>query len=357
MIDYFLLLPWFRFFFIFLITFVLSTFATFFVRRCAVKLKLVAYPGNRHIHNKPTPKGAGLALILVFVLATLIFVPVGEEFLGIFLALLLILVVGVWDDYKKLSPLFQFFWQLVVAFVAILSGISINFIANPFGGLIYLNQSIISFHLDEAVFSVPILGGLISIFWIILLMNAFNFLDGIDGLAGSIAFIGGGILFLLSLAPRVHQFDTATLALIFSASVLGFLFFNFPPARIFLGTSGSWFLGFVLAVLAIYSGGKVATAFLVLGLPILDATVVVLRRLIRKKLPWKGDLTHLHHLLLAGGWSQRRIVVFYSLISLIFGGSALFLQTVEKIMAFGALVFLVLFILFFARRHLTSSLV
>ncbi|MCK4525389.1 MAG: undecaprenyl/decaprenyl-phosphate alpha-N-acetylglucosaminyl 1-phosphate transferase, partial [Candidatus Andersenbacteria bacterium] len=128
-----------------------------------------------------------------------------------------------------------------------------------------------------------------------------------------------------------------------AGAILGFLFFNFHPAKIFMGTSGSMFLGFILAVLAIFSGGKIATALLIMGFPILDAVWVIVQRIKAGKSPFRGDDCHLHYKLLKNGWSQRKVVLFIYLICLSFGVSAIVFQSLGKILAL-----IILFILFYA---------
>jgi UDP-N-acetylmuramyl pentapeptide phosphotransferase/UDP-N-acetylglucosamine-1-phosphate transferase len=158
-------------------------------------------------------------------------------------------------------------------------------------------------------------------------VNTINFLDGLDGLAGGVSGIAFFVLFFLSLTPTVLQPETAFLCIILAGCALGFLPYNFHPAKIFMGDSGSYFLGFMLAVLAIIAGGKIATALLVLGFPILDAFWVILRRILSFHSPFIADKKHLHHRLLEVGLSQRQAVGLIYFLSLCFGAVALFLQT------------------------------
>lgn len=154
-----------------------------------------------------------------------------------------------------------------------------------------------------------------------------NWLDGLDGLATGISGISALTLFGLALLPFVNQPDMATLALILAGSLVAFLIFNFYPAKIRLGDSGSTFLGFTLAVLAIFASGKIATFFLVLGLPLLDVAWVIFRRVfVEKKSPFHGDQKHFHHRLLSLGFSERKVVLVYYFFCASFGTIALILQ-------------------------------
>lgn len=316
----------------FILAFSLSLIFTFFIRRLSLKWGFFDYPSPRKIHDKPIPRLGGVAVFLSFFLVVvgyLIFIPeklqfVKEKILGIdknlwgvLLGALVLVATGIYDDIKGLKPLPKLFFQLIAAGLVALFGIKIWWFSNPFGPRIILGA----------------FSPLFVILWILLLTNVVNWLDGLDGLATSVSFIAAIILFFLSLQPVVNQPATALLCLILAASCLGFLPFNFNPAKIFLGDSGAMFLGFMIAIFAIISGGKVATASLVLGIPIFDAIWVILRRLWGKKAPWLSDKRHLHHRFLEAGFNQRESVLILSGIALAFGVLSLFSQTKEKFWA------------------------
>jgi UDP-GlcNAc:undecaprenyl-phosphate/decaprenyl-phosphate GlcNAc-1-phosphate transferase len=162
---------------------------------------------------------------------------------------------------------------------------------------------------------------LLSLFWIAGMINTVNFLDGVDGLAGGVVAIAAAILALVSL--RLGQADVALLCLALAGAALGFLPHNLHPARIFMGTSGAWFLGFMLAVVAIIGGAKLATALLVIGVPVFDVALLMLIRLLRRQAFWLGDRSHLHHRLLDTGLSERGTVLLYYCLSAAFGLYAL----------------------------------
>ena len=177
------------------------------------------------------------------------------------------------------------------------------------------------------------------------MMYTTKLLDGLDGLVSGISAIGAIIIFLLTTMTKYYQPDTALLSLIFSACCIGFLIFNFNPAKIFLGEGGSLFTGFMLGVLSIISGGKIATALLIMGIPILDAAWVILRRIFEGKSPFKtADRKHLHFRLLDLGMNQKQTVIFMYFLSAGFGISTLFLQSKSKLIALGVLALVMLII-------------
>jgi len=269
------------------------------------------------IHQRDVPRYGGAFLIIVFFVAMLAwyFLSARDNRL-LLLAFMsfIILIFGLADDKYDLSVLLQLLFQIFVASLLVLFGISITRITNPFGGS----------------FSLGMFSGLITILWVIAIMNVINWIDGIDGLSLSIGIISCGTLLTLSLLPKVNQPFSAILAGIILVLLLVLFPFVFPPAKIFLGTSGSMFLGFIIAVIAIISGGKIATAFLVLGIPILDAARVIISRVRAHKSIFKADKSHLHHRLLELGYSQRSIVLLLSLFTAILGTFAVLAQSIGK---------------------------
>jgi UDP-N-acetylmuramyl pentapeptide phosphotransferase/UDP-N-acetylglucosamine-1-phosphate transferase len=189
-------------------------------------------------------------------------------------------------------------------------------------------------------------------------MYTTKFLDGLDGLATSVTTIGAVMILLLSMTSAYFQPDVALFSSLIIGAYLGFLFWNMHPASIFLGEGGSVFVGYLLGILAVISGGKVATALLVLGIPLLDVLWVIGRRLREGGFSriFVGDRKHLHHRLLALGWGQTRIVIFYVALAAIFGTSALFLQSKEKLVALIILSFIMLLLaLFFVQKERHAS--
>lgn len=310
-----------------------SYFITGWVRRVAESFGIRDVPDlPRKIHRTPKPKLGGLAIFFSFVASTIMLALLGalDEISGLriagFVAGATILVIGgILDDKYDLRPVVQILFPTLAALLVVLSGTHISYITNPFGGPIILDQ--------HKFLGYPILGSLVVFAWVMGVTYTTKFLDGMDGLVAGISTIAGLVIFGLSLGPAVNQTSTAFLALVFAAATLGFLPHNFYPAKIFLGEGGSILTGFMIAVLAVISGGKIATALLVLGIPVLDAAWVIVRRLWFGDSPFAGDKKHLHFRLLDIGFTQRQAVIFLYLLAAVFGGVAVFLQSLGKLVA------------------------
>ncbi len=334
---------------IFLIAFSLAVFFTWLMRKAAFKFDILDRPEkapDRKIHIKPMPLLGGVAIFLAFNLTVLFNLSellggyMLEKYLwGIFLGGLILIVGGVLDDKFDLPPGTQFLFPVLASLVVIASGIGIDYITNPFGGIVYLDQfNLTLFEYQGLPYGVVLWADLFTLAWLLGMMYTTKFLDGLDGLVSGITVIGGIIIFFLSLSQDVYQPETAILALILSGSALGCLLFNFNPARIYLGEGGSLFTGFMLGVLAIISGGKIATALLIMGLPILDTAWVIFRRIfIERKSPFKGDRKHLHFRLLDLGLTQRQVILILWLIVAMFGTGSLFLESGGKLWALAVL--------------------
>lgn len=306
------------------------------VRRLAITTGALDRPdGDRKRHSGAIPRLGGLAIAAAFVVTVLIFVPITRPLVGLLAGTVVVVAVGAIDDRHSLSPWVKLGWQLVAAGLALAGGIGISAISKPFGGAQALDLGRFNVNLGWLHFHVTPLANALSIIWIVGLVNAVNFLDGIDGLATGVSGIASFFLFLLAL--KVHQPAVALLAITLTGASLGFLRFNFFPATIFLGDSGAYFLGLILALLAIYSGGKLATAVLVLGFAVIDGLITVLRRLLRRGSPFRADRSHLHHLLIDFGLSQRQTVMLYYVLAVTLGLIALASGTLVKIAAIAVL--------------------
>ena len=318
---------------------------TFCIKSLALKFNFSDFPSPRKVHTIPTPRLGGVAIILTFlflligysiITSRLEFSPYriwlfDKRLFGVILGALVLFIVGIIDDIKGLSPNKKLITHFLAAIIVVSFGISISFIRIPGGHVLDLSGQIIPFSIFNHPFDIILWGDLLTILWIVLLINTMNFLDGIDGLASGVGFIAGISIFFLSYF--LGQGAIALLALIFAGSVLGFLPWNFNPAKIFMGDTGSMFLGYILAILSVISGGKLATAFLILGLPVLDVVWVVLRRIAHHKSPFVADKLHLHHRLLALGLTQRQTVIVLYLITAAFGVVAVLSNTQAKIQA------------------------
>jgi UDP-GlcNAc:undecaprenyl-phosphate GlcNAc-1-phosphate transferase len=325
--------------------FVLSFFSTLFIKRVALYFGVVDKSDQKSkVHNRSTALLGGVSIfiaIAVCVIGILLMnnlLTSGEvrvwQYVGVLLGGLVIMIGGVLDDCYKLPPHLAIIAPFVAAVLAILFGVQVEKLTNPFGGYFYLE----SWQSD-----------LLVVIWLMIVMYTTKFLDGLDGLATSVSSVGVLMIMLLALTTAYYQPDVSLFAAVTLGAFVGFLFWNIHPASIFLGEGGSLFVGFMLGVLAVISGGKVATALLVLGIPLLDVVWVVFRRLrqggIRRVVV--GDRGHLHHRLLALGWGHTRIVALYVAVASAFGMSALFLQSKEKLVALMILVLIMGFVAFF----------
>ncbi len=258
----------------------------------------------------------GIAVILAFLSAVLLDprLVLTPEIVGILVGSGAIMAFGAWDDVAALGWKTQFAFQCFLGGVLFVSGFRIFSVPVPFVGQVFV----------DGVSGGAILGGAILVFWVISVMNVLNWADGIDGLLPSLSFLAFLALFFLSVSPAVNQPPTGILSVAIAGAVLGLLIFNFPPSKFLAGTSGSFFVGFSLASISVLSGAKIATAVLVLSLPILDALWVFFERLRSNRSPFQGgDARHLHYRLREMGWSDRRIVAIYTLYTGVIGGIAL----------------------------------
>ena len=282
-------------------------------------------PNARKVHKKPIPRIGGLAIYAGF-MAAIIFVAIKfgldieqiKETVGLVVSGTLIVALGLLDDYKNLPAKVKLLGQIGAAAVLVLAfDVRIDFVTDPFGDYIYLEW-----------FALPA-----TMFWLVGLTNTVNLIDGLDGLAAGVASIASFTIMLIALEQDFILVAVLTAAL--AGAALGFLKYNFNPAEIFMGDTGSMFLGFMLAGISVTGAVKsVATIALVvpvfaLGLPILDTTFAIIRRL-RGGVPiFKPDKGHLHHRLLGVGFTQRQAVLLMYVISALFGLSAIALTAVS----------------------------
>lgn len=326
--------------------FSLTFLSVFIALKVFPKLGLMDNPKKYGLKRKPIPYPGGVILWFIFVLLTLIFFEPTTKLLGLLLGSGLLVLVNFIDDRISLPASLRLAIQVIVALIMVISGIGVETITNPFGGYITLDQT---FFFEFGGISIEIMAfsALFTLVWIVLIMNTMNWMDGVPGLTSGITFIGGLTMFFLSKSELVNQPETATLALIVAMIALGFWLFDFHPPKILIGDSGSMFFGLLLAVLAIFSGGKIATAFLILGFPIMDLMYVIIHRIYNKQAPWRGGewdrhrkAVHLHHRMLQFGMSERQVLLSIYSLAAIFGVSALFLGTKGKLWAIIAIFFL-----------------
>ncbi len=327
------------------ISFGLTLMALGFAVKVFPRWSLLDFPERYGLKRRRLPYPAGIVGVIVFLILFSLTQPLGMQQAGVLLSVALLGLVSFVDDRTPLPAWMRVALQILVCFLLFATGSRIYTITNPFdmfGGADVLSLDLVD--IPTALFGpLPLWSGIFTVVWLGLTMNALNWSDGIAGQVSILSVIGFLLLFLLAVSPRVGQQDLANIALLLLGISAAFLLFDFPPPKVILGDSGAMFLGLMLGLLGIYQGGKVATAFLVLGLPLCDAMFVGLRRMMKGKSPLRGnDKDHLHDLLLKKGWSQRRIIAATGLFGATFGSLALFLDTTGKALAGIALAVLVL---------------
>jgi len=343
----------------FFLTFFLSVIMTGLVYLAMKKLRVVdvAKSKRRKIHKNKIPLGGGLAIFVSFFVVAGMLVSSGDigivitpqHIFGLFLGGLVLMVGGFLDDKYVMRPWAQFFFPVLAAVLVIVFGIGSHTVSNPFGGSIALDQWAVSL---GSFGNIVLFADILVFFWLMTMMFTTKFLDGLDGLVTGVVTIGALMIFFLSTSAEWYQPEVATLSIVFAGACLGFLLWNWHPAKIFLGEGGSLFTGFLLGSLAIMSGGKIATTLLVVGLPMLDVVRVLIRRIQKKKPVYIGDSEHLHFKLLDSGLSQKQAVLLFYTISLLFGATTLFLQSSEKIVAFLFLLVLMLLLgIWFSKKE------
>lgn len=298
--------------------FVASILLTPLVKRLAFKIGAVDAPNYRKVHARIMPRLGGLAIFLSFLIAVAIFQPIliinenGSNFLlAIIIGACIIVATGVVDDMREISAKAKLVGQLIAALIVIfVGGIQIDMITLPFVG-----------ELNFGMLSIPL-----TILWIVGITNAINLIDGLDGLAAGVSTIA--LITLAIMAIIMGNMFVLAIAAILAASTFGFLFYNFHPAKIFMGDTGALFLGFMISVLALLGFKNVTVVSLIipviiLGVPISDTFFAIVRR-VRMKKKWSDpDKSHLHHRLLDMGFTHRQTVLIIYGIAIMFGLAAI----------------------------------
>jgi UDP-GlcNAc:undecaprenyl-phosphate GlcNAc-1-phosphate transferase len=323
----------------FVVAAMISLLATPLIRRFVHSRDILDHPDHRRVNQSPIPRGGGVAVAFAFLAVGGGLVALGSaipgmpglrgvtslNLVGLFGGAILVTVIGALDDRFDLRARWQFLGQLLLAGVAIATGITVAVIGNPFGA-------------DNIRFPV-VIGMAFTLVWIVGMINSLNFIDGLDGLSSGIALIAAVVLGLLSLSPQVDQPLVAVLCFALAGGLLGFLRWNFHPASIFQGTAGVMFLGYALAVLAILGSAKVVVALLVLAVPIIDTFWVIVRRLSARRSPFSPDRGHIHHRLLDLGLSHRSTVLLIYVVCATLGLMSLLVSSATGVFTFlGALV-------------------
>jgi len=305
---------------VFASAFILAVLLAPLTRRLAFRFNIVDHPRDRHQHETPMPKLGGVALYAAFTAAVLLaqVLPVPRfdawewvRLVGLLAGGAFVFICGLLDDIFEFGPLPQYFAQLGAAAIAVLFRVFIETLNNPLTG----QQT------DPWPYLVTVA---LSLFWLGLMMNTVNWLDGVDGLAGGVAFVAALVLFV-NAAFRLEppQYSVSLLPLALMGATAGFLIFNFPPARVFMGSNGAFFLGYSLGTLSIIGGAKAATILLTMGLPLLDVGWQIVNRVLQGRNPTEGDRGHLHFRLMDLGLNTRLIVLGYYVFCGFFGLMAL----------------------------------
>ncbi|HPI67180.1 MAG TPA: MraY family glycosyltransferase [bacterium] len=335
-----------KYIFPFLFSLILALILTPLIKKLAEKFKILDEPkSERKTHQKPTPLLGGLSVFLAFLITLIIVWFLGwlndgvlksTQIFGIIFGSSILIIGGFLDDKYNLKPWQSFLFPLLAVIIAIFFGIAIKYVTNPFiAGTGPYGRAL--FYFDWLNLPAISFGAVFSFFWLLGMIYTTKFLDGLDGLVTGVGTLGAVILFIVSLFWDVPLSGTSLICLILAGALLGFLKYNFYPAKIFLGEGGSTLIGFLLGILAIISGGKIATALLIMGIPVLDVLFVIFQRLFSRRHIYEGDRKHLHFRFLDAGFSQRQTVFLLYFLTLIFGSSAIFLQSQSKVIAIGVL--------------------
>lgn len=306
-----------------------SFLLTPYVKQLAFLIGAVDKPDARKVHTRIMPRLGGVAIYLAFLLAVVCSLPVTRDVLGILLGGTWIVFVGILDDKYSLPAKVKLLGQILAACILASFDVRIEWLNNPFGGYFYLEY-----------FSIPF-----TIFWVISFINVVNLIDGLDGLAAGVS----GIASITVLLVAVHQgfFPVATLTAALAGGIIGFIHYNFNPATIFMGDTGSMFIGYMLAAISVFGAVKSAATIalivpaIALGLPIMDTAFAILRRYSNGKPIFQPDKGHLHHRLLAMGLTQKQAVLLMYAISIVLCLAAFVLAEANVYLAAAVIVVIV----------------
>jgi UDP-GlcNAc:undecaprenyl-phosphate GlcNAc-1-phosphate transferase len=311
----------------FMISLIVTIVATPFVKMLAYRLGVVDSPNARKVHEKQMPRMGGLSIVLGFLAGFIYLWPASEYTIPILIGAITIVTIGILDDKFALSAKYKLLGQIAAAIIVVSSGLQIEHVNIPFVG-----------YIDFGWMSFPI-----TVFWIVGITNAINLIDGLDGLASGVSSIA--LTSMLVMAILDNQALAIALAVILLAGTLGFLFFNVHPAEIFMGDTGSLFIGYTISIISITGLFKSLTLFsliipvFILAVPIFDTLFAIVRRMLKRQKLSSPDKSHLHHCLLALGFSHRTTVHIIYVISIFFAASAI---VVSKSILWGSLFILCL---------------
>lgn len=316
----------------FLIALITSFAVTYPVRRLAIRWGMLDYPNYRKIHTKVTPRLGGLAIFIGALLGALYLQPRHDHLLEILLGAIVIIITGVLDDRYNLRPGVKLTGQLIAASFLVSSGLIIQKITLPIIGAI-----------DLGFVSV-----LVTFLWVIGITNAINLIDGLDGLATGVSTIALASMFVMAIIDG--QLVPAYISIVLIGANLGFLYHNFHPAKIYMGDTGSNFLGYMIAAISMLGLFKNVALFsfvipiIVLAIPIFDTLFAIVRRILRKESIMMPDNKHIHYQLLRAGFSHRKSVLIMYGFSAVFGVLAI-LFSIASFALYLIITIIVLFLL------------
>lgn len=322
----------------FISSLLLSLLITPVIIRLAKHFNFVDQPGQRKINTKVVASSGGVAIYLAFMIPLKFFLPINNTITGIIVGGSFMLILGLFDDKFEISAPLKFSAQIIGALILVYYGVRINFITNPLGGFIYLG-----------IYAIPF-----TVFWIVSIINTINLIDGLDGLAAGVSIIA--VLTLFAVALQEGLLLAPMLAVLLAGSCLGFLRYNFNPAQIFMGDTGSMFIGYIIAAVSITGALKSAAAvtifvpMLALAVPILDTTFAIVRRIFNDRPIGEADHGHLHHRLLAIGMNQKQAVISVYLISSILGTIAFIINGIKFDQALMIFISVILIVIYGAKK-------
>ena len=306
------------------IALILSFCVTPLVKRFAHRVGAIDTPKDaRRVHTHPIPRLGGLAIFIGFLFSVTLLADISVEVRGILLGAVIIVTLGVIDDIRPLPALLKFIVQIIAALITVFHGVNIEFFANPF---VLGNNNYVSL----GMLAIPV-----TVLWIVGITNSVNLIDGLDGLAVGVSTISSIVMLVIALL--VAEPNVAVIMAALAGACLGFIPYNFNPAKIFMGDAGALLLGFILATVSIlglfkfYTIISFAVPFLVLALPFFDTAFAFLRRLAKGKNPMAPDRGHFHHRLLDMGLSQKQVVAVLYAISGLLGLIAVVISTTHQI--------------------------
>ncbi|MDD3395713.1 MAG: MraY family glycosyltransferase [Acidaminococcaceae bacterium] len=322
----------------FVVSLVVAWFVTPYVKKLAFRIGAVDRPNARKVHHTIMPRLGGLAIYCGFMLAVLCCMEISKDVLAMLLGGTIILIVGICDDIYQLTAKAKLLGQIVAALVLIAFDIRIEWFNNPLGGYFYLDYLSIPF----------------TIFWVVSFTNVVNLMDGLDGLAAGVSSIASVTVILVALQQGFYPVAIITAAL--AGGTLGFMRYNFNPATIFMGDTGSLFIGYMLAAISIFGAVKSAATIallvpaIALGLPIMDTAFAIIRRYTSGRPIFQPDKGHFHHRLLAMGLTQKQAVILMYLISAALGVAAILFADLDGIYAVLLLVIIITLVFIGAKK-------